>query len=278
MENYIQNNPELGGFGLKTLDEDNIIFKSLNKEYPIIQRDTIEDVESEAISIKNNSLQSTNIEKKINHSTSIIENVCPSKIKVDNVNTLEENKDILKTESESTDVKIKTENLKASSPLLTEDFHGFINEMSNQKLSIYGNLINCFEEYFKFHRNSAVISKSTDEQKTTLKRGRKRKLQEYNKIINENNNVNSRASYAKKKTEKSSTKISDNSGVLLETQFSLPLSPADSDISMEKKDTIGLKKNRRGKDTQQRYSSEDLYKPRLSFTTSRRSNVRNSNL
>ncbi|KRT80240.1 hypothetical protein AMK59_6574 [Oryctes borbonicus] len=106
----------------------------------------------------------------------------------------------------------------------------------------------------------------------------KRKFSDYNSDIKNNNNSN-------KKFNTHHIEVHDN--------FSLPLSPAESDNSIDKKSDMSdssdkavkkteteliVKKSNRASLNNQRYSSEDLYKPRNMFGSSRRRNVRNLTL
>ncbi|GJQ87344.1 hypothetical protein Trydic_g17391 [Trypoxylus dichotomus] len=104
-------------------------------------------------------------------------------------------------------------------------------------------------------------------------KGAKRKFADYNSDI-KNNNSN-------KKFNTHHIEVHDN--------FSLPLSPAESDNSIDKKSDTSdssekaikktegefVKKTNRASSNNQRYSSEDLYKPRHMFGGSRRRNARN---
>ncbi|KAI4460499.1 biorientation of chromosomes in cell division 1 like 1 [Holotrichia oblita] len=109
-----------------------------------------------------------------------------------------------------------------------------------------------------------------------INKGVKRKFSDYNSDVKNNNN---------KKFNTHHIEVHEN--------FSLPLSPAESDNSIDKKSDMSdssdkavkkietelvVKRTNRGASNNQRYSSEELYKPRLMFGGSRRRKGRNLGL
>ncbi|KAF5287534.1 hypothetical protein FQR65_LT12205 [Abscondita terminalis] len=93
--------------------------------------------------------------------------------------------------------------------------------------------------------------------------------------LTENHNQSSNPSKSKK------SKLTDTSVNSLEN-FNLPLSPAESDKSFnsvgdKKGDVLEANKTRKNRAiSNQRYSSDDLYKPRLQFSSKRRRATKNS--
>ncbi|RZC34175.1 biorientation of chromosomes in cell division protein 1-like 1 [Asbolus verrucosus] len=84
----------------------------------------------------------------------------------------------------------------------------------------------------------------------------------------------------KKLIKKNKEKFNSNADLTPSEKFSLPLSPAESEKSVGRKDEtvivpLRTKRNSINKANNQRYSSDDLYKPRPIFTNSRRRGAKN---
>ncbi|CAH1155882.1 unnamed protein product [Phaedon cochleariae] len=129
------------------------------------------------------------------------------------------------------------------------------------------------------HKFIEKLEKEIEDCKTELQnnvhygRGQKRKFEEF--IDQKNNNK----SYFEQTTVKKrgrppgsnsantkAVKMCNTSDILQNNSFPLPLSPAESDKSNDKKEeeiVVPAKRKRIGIRASQRYSSEDLYKPRL---------------
>ncbi|KAK4875169.1 hypothetical protein RN001_011591 [Aquatica leii] len=94
-------------------------------------------------------------------------------------------------------------------------------------------------------------------------------------VLTENHDQSSNPTPKSKKS-----KLTDTSVNSLDS-FNLPLSPAESDKSFnsvgdKKIDVLDGRSRRNRAINTQRYSSDDLYKPRLQFTSKRRRNIKNS--
>ncbi|EFA10124.1 biorientation of chromosomes in cell division protein 1-like 1 [Tribolium castaneum] len=115
------------------------------------------------------------------------------------------------------------------------------------------------------------ISKFEKYQRLRKRNGGKRKIED-NDLKNNNKQLK------KQKVGKSKTTNKNNNHAVANEKFPLPLSPAESDKSTGKKEEISTpkaKRNNVNKVNNQRYSSDDLYKPRPTFISTRRRGAKN---